>query len=547
MPPPEAVPAVGSIAAPARRIDRFELAVLAAFAAISLWVLALDLWQVFVHGRIWTGTDGFFLTDQMQYVAWIRDASRHLLASNLFVLRPTPADYFQPALTISGGISALGVAPWLSLLVWKPIAVLWSFFAVRSYVHRSLRRLSERRAALILALFFGSFSVIYGTLGVVGDLFPSFLSWGYPFGLLALGAMLGSLLAYDRIRNSEGFGWTPALLGALASSLHPWQGELLIITLLVAELMFWRQRRPARPQLMMPAVTVLATATPLLYYAILGKADLSWGLAREASKHSFSIWTIAVAMAPLTIAAGLGYRGRPRTFLATATRAWPLAALIVYLLSQTSFSATPLHAFEGITIPLAVLAVDGIRRARWQRIPRPRLVAGLAVCAVTIPATAYELNVAPQFMAPTPGNANFITSDERRALEFLASDPDPGGVLTRFYLGSVVPARTGRRTFVGNCEWSEPECTSRSKIAQMLFNGALPASSVRAFVRSTGARFVLSDCQLPGDPTPVLAPISVSIHRFGCANVFELDSPGRPLGPLAESPLHAAVRASRRQ
>ncbi|MBV9465283.1 MAG: hypothetical protein JO206_08535, partial [Solirubrobacterales bacterium] len=69
-----------TLAATRRRIDPVELAVLAAFAAVSVWVLALDLWQVVAHGLVWTGTDGFFVIDQLQYLAWIRDASHHLLA-----------------------------------------------------------------------------------------------------------------------------------------------------------------------------------------------------------------------------------------------------------------------------------------------------------------------------------------------------------------------------------------------------------------------------------------------------------------------------------
>ncbi len=133
-----------------RGLDRFELVVLAAFGGISVWVLTLDLWQVVVHGRAWMGTDGLYLVDQMQYLAWIRDASAHVLASNLFVLRSTPADYIMPAVAISGGVSALGVAPWLALLLWKPVAVLAVFFAVRAYVRRMLAGLWARRAALVL-------------------------------------------------------------------------------------------------------------------------------------------------------------------------------------------------------------------------------------------------------------------------------------------------------------------------------------------------------------------------------------------------------------
>ncbi|MGB9184205.1 MAG: hypothetical protein WCB67_09060, partial [Solirubrobacteraceae bacterium] len=95
---PGAVPDETMLEAKRRsRIDRVELALLALFALMSLWVVGLDLWQVVAHGAVWTGTDGFFIVDQMQYLAWIQSASHHLLVSNLFVLRSTPSDYFQHA------------------------------------------------------------------------------------------------------------------------------------------------------------------------------------------------------------------------------------------------------------------------------------------------------------------------------------------------------------------------------------------------------------------------------------------------------------------
>jgi hypothetical protein len=218
--------------------------------------------------------------------------------------------------------------------------------------------------------------------------------------------------------------------------------------------------------------------------------------------------------------------------LAAATRAWPFAALGVCLLSASELSGTPLHAFAGITIPLAVLAVEGLKRAGWHRIPRGRLVAALAVAALTIPATVYELAIAPQSVSPTAGNANFITPDERDALGYLAQSPQPGGVLTRFYLGTIVPAETGRRTFVGTCIWSEPYCTPRAQVVERLLDGALQPADARAFVRSTGAKFVLSDCQSGGTLDAALAPIAQSVAKFGCARVYVLDSPARPVGAL---------------
>jgi hypothetical protein len=507
-----------------RRIDRFDIAVLASFSAVSIWVLVLDLWQVVAHGRVWTGTDGFYLVDQMQYLAWIRDASHHLLASNLFVLHSTPADYFQPAVAISGLLSGLGMPPWLSLLLWKPVAVGAAFYAVRVYARRNLTGLWQRRAALVLGLFFGSFSVIYGSFGVVGDLFPGFLSWGYTFGLLAVAAMLGALLVYDRSRRRDGMAWAPALLGALAGSLHPWQGELLILVVLGAELVGWRTSRRFPRRWSVPLLTVVATGVPLLYYAILGRADLSWGLAREASKHSFSMWTIVLALAPLALPAALAYRKRATSFLAVATRVWPIAAVAVYTVSATGVSATPLHAFEGVTIPLAVLAVQGVQGLRLPRSlsARRRLLGVVAVALATVPATAYELIAATTLVAPSAGNANFITGDERHALRYLAHNRQSGGVIARFYLGAIVPAETGRRTYVGHCLWSEPDCSPHAELAQQLIEGSLSPSVARSVVQQSGARFVLSDCGTQADLSSALGPALRSVHRFGCASVYEV-------------------------
>ncbi len=43
--------------------------------------------------------------------------------------------------------------------------------------------------------------------------------------------------------------------------------------------------------------------------------------------------------------------------------------------------------------------------------------------------------------------------------------------MTRSYLGAAVPGKTGRRTYVGDCLWSEPGCLSLTYNAQWLFRG----------------------------------------------------------------------------
>jgi hypothetical protein len=549
---PQAAPFLADHARPGSRfrwrLDWFDQLALVLFGAISVWVLSLDLWQVIVHGQVWTGTDGVYITDQMQYLAWIRDASHHVLISNLFVLRHTSPVYFQPAIALSGGLVALGVAPWVALLVWKPIAVVVAFYGVRWYVRASFDTRGSRRAALALALFFGAFSIVYGSPSVVGDLFLGFLSWGYTFGLLATGAMLLALLAYDRARASgsdRGVAGV-ALLGMLASLLHPWQGELLIICIVAAEAVSWRSTRRFR-NLGAAAVVTAATGAPLLYYIALGALDQSWHLARIASKHSFPLAAIGLAILPLALIAAPAYFTRPRSFLDLVTRIWPFAALAIYFISTSGTSATPLHAFEGVSVPLAILAVQGGRRAGIPRLPKAGAVATALVAAVTVPSVYMELREASRLVKPSPGNANFISRDEQRALRYLAQDPDPGGVISRLYLGMVIPGATGRQTFVGDCIWSEPGCNPRAEMAEWLFNGTLTDRQARAFIRSTGARFVLADCQTSRNMDELLEDMSIDIEHFGCASVYELATATPPSGPLADSRSDAAIRAPGRQ
>jgi hypothetical protein len=508
-----------------RRLDWFELALLGAFALVSVWVAALDLWQVVAHGRAWTGADSLWGVDQFQYQAWVRAASQHFLVSNLFVLHPTPADYFQPAIVISGALTALGVAPWLSLLLWKPVAVAAVFFAVREYLYRTVRGRPARAAALALALFFGSFTIVYGSVGPIGDLFDGFLAWGYPFALLGLAAMVAALLTYDRARSDRRISWMPGLLGAAASSVHPWNGALLIAAVLGAELVIARGGRVTRGQLALPIRTLAMTAIPLAYYVLLGKADPSWQLAQAASKHSFPLWSITLELAPLLLPALLAYRKYPRTFLGAATMVWPVAAFALFAISTTRFAATPVHAFQGITLPLAVLAIAGLRDIGFGRLRYSLVLGSLLVAAFTVPATISELKLARQMVAYRPGDNNFIRKPERRALDYLARDRRPGGVVTRVYLGELVPGVTGRRTFVGDCLWSQPNCPGRMSAVHDLFTGNTTPVAARRFVAvlaSRKARFLLQDCESSADLGKLIAPLIVSVHHFGCASVYEI-------------------------
>ena len=56
-------------------MDAFDLVTLAAFLGVSMWTVGvLESQQTGLQS--WTGTNGLYLGDQMQYLGWIRDSAQ---------------------------------------------------------------------------------------------------------------------------------------------------------------------------------------------------------------------------------------------------------------------------------------------------------------------------------------------------------------------------------------------------------------------------------------------------------------------------------------
>jgi len=500
------------------RFDPVELVVLAVFAAISVWVLAVGLWWTVTGGRIWTGVNGVYIQDVTQYLAWIRDASRHVLASDLFVLGASPHDYLQPAIAISGGLVAIGMAPWLALALWQPVAIGGAFLAIRALVHGQLRGRPGRRAALVLALFGAS-------IGTFQDLWLPWWTWGYVFGVLSLAAMVASLLLYERAVRGAAPVWPAALLAGLASWLHPWQGAVLSLIVAGGEIVVLTHPAtspgaPRRRRFSRPGLVLVAIALPLAYYAVLDRADPAWRLAGQSLVGAVPAWQVLLMLAPLLTSAVLAYRLRPASFAAAAVRVWPPAAFAVYLAGEHGLGNEPMHAFLGISIPLAILAVEGVGSVRWPPVTPRRTIAVLAVFALTVPQAASELTGKWRFVRPSTAP---ITRGDWQAVGYLNNDPEPGGVLAGFPISRYIPAETGRRTYIGDVFWSEPGPKQRQAEVGRLLAGRLTRAQAQRFVAGTGARFLLADCTTRANLGRELAQIIASARRFGCATVYQLD------------------------
>jgi hypothetical protein len=519
-------------------LDVWEWLMFAGIALLSMAVLG----PLLLKGRELSGSDGLFPPDQLQYLTWIRQAGAHWLIGNEFDFRADHRVFLHPGFLISGLVHRwTGASIQLSFWgVWKPVAVLVVFFGCRQYIRRLVPAGWPARVALFIALFavmpwsalakqFGAGPQRMYTFDFIsGEMWTGQTLLGYMMTAVAVYMVPLVLLGVERARGG-GSRWLLALasLGALLIMwLQPWQGAELVIVIIAVEL--WRRfRHGVKPDFSLVWVCA-AAALPAFYYLWLGTFDQSWNLAGQVNRAGaqplweWPLWAIALSVGPLAIPAAFALRGKVTGWQSVAVRFWPLAIAIVYL---GPFGTFPYHAFQGLTVPLAVLAVQGLTTRRPSWVPRPRAWWVIpALLFLTVPGTLHKLRLVRDNIHHV-AYPYYIFDGEKRALRFLEDNPEPGGVLTSTYGGLLVPPHAGREVYIGPFSWT-PSWDLRAQVTGVFFADQLGTRAARRFVRSTGAKFVFQECQgriqPPRSLDRQLGPLIESTHDFGCARVYTL-------------------------
>jgi hypothetical protein len=493
-------------------------------------------------GRTLSGGDGLFTVDQLQYLAWVRDAGDHWLISNSFDLAPDRHVLLHPGYLISGLLhSKLGIPlPQAYTALWKPVAVVTVFLGIRNYSRRLLPGLWARRVAMVISLTaLMGWSSLTNLLGmseqtmksldfISSEMWTGQLLMGYEMGAIAVFMLPLVLLAVERFRTGGGRGtfWLAVVGALLVSWLQPWQGaELAGIVVLVEGFRWWR--RGISPDHRLIGV-VVACLLPAVYYAIVASTDASWKLAGTENARGaqpdwrWPAWAICLTIAPLAIPGLISLRQRVDGWQEIAVRMWPLAVLAVYLQPLGTF---PYHSFQGLALPLAVLAVQGFTVGRPSWLPRPRAWWVVpAVLLLAVPGTVHRMQLAHTSIS-LHYFPYYVEEDESRALAWLNSQPGDGYVITDPYGGMLVPAYTGKEAYVGPRSWS-PNWSVRAKKAGDLLVGATNPSATQAFLKTNHARWIFAECLKDGSPLPSIAanigPLLEAEKRFGCARVYTL-------------------------
>ena len=369
------------------RVSGIEKALLAALAAWGLFPLVLLLVHAGqAHARFTgadglIGADGVLGADQLQYLAWARDAAAHGLASDLFSLAPSGHVYLEPIFTIVGVLHRIGLSLALAYLLFKPVAIVALLLGAVAWARRTFAdQLAARGAVVTLSLFLytplaalfswtqlGGGSFRFSLYLLAYELLAANKLWGYVPSALALALVPVALLAIERALATQAAAEPPgtagraatrpviiaALASLVASWLHPWQGITLII--IFAGLAVLQRGRHWRAL----AVAALGAALPLGYYYLLSHSDPAWKLASHYEViPRLPALVLLAGLGPLALIAALGVR-RPRgDVIEQALLLWIAGCLITYFVND-SFAP---HALQGLSLPLAVLAVRGGQR-----------------------------------------------------------------------------------------------------------------------------------------------------------------------------------------
>jgi hypothetical protein len=524
-----------------------EWLLVAVFAAASFALFGLEAVEAAANNRVFLGAAGSSAQDSMQYLAWATDAAHHGLIANLYGFNNGGHVFFHPIWLVTGLLHVdAGMSYPLLLGLWQAAALVLLIVVLRRYAQLVLGNDGRARAiALTLAMFLVSpffLFVVYLHVKLDGAHWIGLLTgesyavqWisGYFPIALTVAAMIGYLIAVEQLMGTpdrptlgaELFlpaGFAAAALGATAALLHPWQGiELAVVTVGVAIWDRLMSRRNVRLLLPLAAIGV-----PLLYYLILPKIDAGWATSSQGpGPHRAGIALLGwlTTFGPAALASVPGWRTRATSDRQRLLRLWPIAVLITFVAVPTG----KFQAFAGVSVPLALLAVQGWRRVldergpggRNQRVLRFLVTAGLVVLVFGAVADTTWLLI--NYRVGSRAVAQLDRSDAH-ALDYLARQPR-GGVLSSVAVGIWVPAMTDDSTYVGHSVWSPQWARRRSYVRQLFgYPGkrSLSPTAALALIEQSGARYVLEPCGARAMLWPLLEPRGYSRHVFGCATVY---------------------------
>jgi hypothetical protein len=437
-------------------------------SALLIIIVGIPYWEAFARqspserfmGLV--GADA--IDDNNVYLALMRQAAEgRTLFTNNFTPEPNPPALFNFLYLSLGRLSGwMGWSLDFTHRLFGAVSIVLLVLTAYSFIATGIRRPFYRRFALLLAVFGGGLlwfaRIVLRTTGLdlrpVGswlvelDLFHAMIV--YPHFIFAAALMTGSLallLKSERVRRfgpAVAAGCCAAVLAAShafeAVAFVPIAGMYLLLDALgVGRLPGWNRLRSV-------AIVLGLPLGMLFFNRLILEMEPRWG--DVVSRLNFATpepFRLGMGLGASFIIAVLTFDGllrMRRTSGERMAKAWVLTVLILAYLPYINWRW---HLLNGIQIPLALLATQGLRRTAFRRILLRRRFRKLTPSR---PRSNLFLSYRHQVRvleAPT-----YLPSTQLAAMDWMNRQVSRDAlVLASYATGNYVPRMSGQRVFIG--------------------------------------------------------------------------------------------------
>jgi hypothetical protein len=427
------------------------------------------------------------IDDNNVYLGLMRQSAEgRVLFTNNFTPEPNPPALFNFLYLSLGRVSHwTGWSLDLTHRLFGALSILLLTLSIYSFIATAIRKPFYRRFALVLACFGGGFlwasRLILKATGlnlrpitawlVEVNLFHAMLV--YPHFVFAAALMTGSLAMYlksERVRRympAAAAGCVATVLAAShafeAVAFIPIAGAYLVIDAL------GQGKMPGASRWKCCALVVGMPVGMLLVNRWMLIMEPAWGdVVTRLSFHTPDPFRLVLGLGAsfaITVLTFEGFLRIDRTSGERMAKAW---VLMVLVLAYVPFINWRWHLLNGIQIPLAVLATQGLRRTLFRRIllrrralKKTRIVPGgiwapapqmalMALVAIVCCLSAANLFLNYEDEVREIAPPTYLTRGELSAMDWMSSNVSLDAVVLASYkTGNYVPRLAGQRVFLG--------------------------------------------------------------------------------------------------
>jgi hypothetical protein len=515
------------------------------------------------------GRDG--IDDNNVYLALMRQAADgRLLFTNNFTSEPNPPALFNVAYLALGRFA--GATGWRVDAVHRLFgagSIVLLVLVAYAFIAASIRKPWYRRMALVLACFGMGFLWAARLLSrLIGQPVKTIDSWlvelnlfhamlVYPHFVFAAALMVASFFLLLKAEREGRLA--PALFGGLVgmvlAATHTFEMVVLLPAAVTYVLLQWMatERLPPFRQWIALAMVVGLPVPVLVLNSWTLSHEPMWGnVVNRLDFYTPDLFSVAIGLGASFIIAVLTFDGFLRTDRSGGeqmAKAWLVVALALAYVPRFNWQ---FHLLNGLQIPLAVLATQGLRRTLFRallrrrrsraalRLPRglqgrPAVLGAAALTIVVCCLSGVNLVRSYCHEAAKVEDPTYLPEDEVQAIEWMDREvPREALVLSAYATGNYIPRLSGQRVFLGEDKLTEA-APSRTAEVEGFFRPQWSDEERLDLLRRFGVNYVFhgpAERRL-GDYDPSGAPFLRAVHTVGSAQVYEVVEPGRTVDRAA--------------